>query len=167
MSQEETNMIQLIDAELLVEEKLDERYVNSPFKHLKNIPAKQKGSRFEKIVSNVLTKVGHTIQGPENSEHDRIINGVKTEIKGATLVKKKNHFSFLQIRPEQDYQIMIFAMFYPNELVLMKMEKEQITKNVELGIFKKQHGGKKADSGQFCYYGNRETLLNIGATFVK
>ena len=96
MSQEETNMIQLIDAELLVEEKLDERYVNSPFKHLKNIPAKQKGSRFEKIVSNVLTKVGHTIQGPENSEHDRIINGVKTEIKGATLVKKKNHFTMKQ-----------------------------------------------------------------------
>ena len=39
---EKDNMIELIDADLLVEEKLDERYVNSPFKHLKNIPAKQK-----------------------------------------------------------------------------------------------------------------------------
>ena len=160
-------MIELIDAELLVEEKLDERYVNSPFKHLKNIPAKQKGSRFEKIVSNVLTKVGHTIQKAENSDHDRIINGVKTEIKGATLVKKKNLFSFLQIRPEQDYQIMIFAMFYPNELVLMEMEKEQVVKNVELGIFKKQHGGKRGGDETYLYYGNKETLLTIGATFVK
>lgn len=160
-------MIELIDAELLVEEKLDERYVNSPFKHLKNIPAKQKGSRFEKIVSNVLTKVGHTIQKAENSDHDRIINGVKTEIKGATLVKKKNLFSFLQIRPEQDYQIMIFAMFYPNELVLMEMEKEQIKKNVQCKTFKKQHGGKRGGDETYLYYGNKETLLTIGATFVK
>ena len=167
MSQEETNMIQLIDADLLVEEKLDERYVNSPFKHLKNIPAKQKGSRFEKIVSNVMTKLGYTIQKPENSDHDLIINGVKVEIKGSTLAKNKNHFSFLQIRPDQDYHLMMFAMFYPNELVLMEMEKEQIKKNVQSKTFKKQHGGKKGGDETYLYYGNKETLLTIGATFVK
>ena len=61
-------MIELIDAEFLVEEKMDERYVNSPFKHLKPMHAKQKGSRFEKIVSNVLTKLGYTVQKAKNSE---------------------------------------------------------------------------------------------------
>ena len=114
-----------------------------------------------------MTKLGYTVQKAENSDHDRIINGVKVEIKGSTLAKNKKNFSFLQIRPDQDYHLMMFAMFYPNELVLMEMEKEQVIKNVELGIFKKQHGGKKADSGQFCYYGNKETLLTLGATFVK
>ena len=167
MSQKETNMIELIDPELLVKEKMDERYVNSPFKHLKPMHAKQKGSRFEKIVSNVLTQLGHTIQKAENSDHDRIINGVKVEIKGATLVKKKDYFSFLQIRPDQDYHLMMFAMFYPNDFVLMEMEKEQVIKNVELGIFKKQHEGKSGSSKTYLYFGNKETLLNIGATFVK
>ena len=161
------NMIELIDAEFLVEEKLDERYVDSPFKHLKPMHAKQKGSRFEKIVSGVLTKLGHTVRKAENSDHDRIINGVKVEIKGATLVKKKNLFSFLQIRPDQDYCLMMFAMFYPNDFVLMEMKKEQIVKNVELGIFKKQHEGKAGSSKTYYYYGTKETLLTIGATFVK
>ena len=47
------------------------------------------------FVSNVLTKLGYTVQKAENSDHDRIINGVKVEIKGSTLAKNKKTFSVL------------------------------------------------------------------------
>jgi hypothetical protein len=45
----------------------------------------------------------------------------------------------------------------------MEMSKENIIINIENKTFKKQHGGNKAVSNTYMYYGNRETLLNIGA----
>ena len=48
------NKIDLIDPKLLTEEAEDERYINSPFRNLKNLHAKQKGKRYEEITEQVL-----------------------------------------------------------------------------------------------------------------
>lgn len=161
------SLVSLIDPTLLQPEAEDPRYVNSPFRNLKPLAAKQKGKRFEMIVADVYKKLGYAVRKAENTDHDRIICSMKTEIKGATLVKGKEVFSFLQIRPSQDYEAMTFAMFYPDDLVLMEMNKEQIKQCVAKGIFKKQHGGNKAESGTFCYYGNKESLTELGAIEVR
>jgi hypothetical protein len=160
------NKIDLIDPKLLTEEAEDQRYVNSPFRNLKNLHAKQKGKRYEAITEQVLKKMGKSVGKPKNTDHDRIVNGKKIEIKGSTLNKNTENFSFLQIRPDQDYDLMYFSMFYPNEFVIMSMDKDTILKNIQKGIFKKQHGGNKADSGTYLYYGNKETLARIGAVDV-
>jgi hypothetical protein len=159
-------MIELIDPLLLLPEEIDSRYMNSPFRHIKLMGPKQKGKRYENIAESVLTKIGFSVIKAENTEHDRIINGIKTEIKGSTLNKDCDNFSFLQIRPDQDYKQMFFVMCYPNELVIMKMSKKTIQKNIDSGIFKKQHGGNKAESRTFMYYGNKESLSQIGALLV-
>lgn len=156
-------LVDLIDDSLLEPEQPDPRYENSPFRFIKPMHAKQKGKRFEKITECVCKKKGLKVQKPESSDHDRIINNEKCEIKGATLVKGKEVFSFLQIRPDQDYDKMLFSMFYPDDLVILQMTKKQVIKLVDNGTFKKQHGGNKAESGTYCYYGNRETLLTLGA----
>ena len=160
------NKIDLIDPTLLIEEAEDQRYINSPFRHLKNLHAKQKGKRYEAITEQVLKKMGKSVGKPQNTDHDRIVDGKKVEIKGSSLNKNSDNFSFLQIRPNQDYEVMYFSMFYPNEFVIMSMDKETILKNIKNGVFKKQHGGNKADSGTFLYYGNKETLISIGAVDV-
>jgi hypothetical protein len=151
---------------LLEAESEDSRYANSPFRHLKQMHAKQKGKRYEKITECVIRKLGHTVSKPTNTDHDRIIDGLKVEIKGSTLNKNTEHFSFLQIRPSQDYDKMYFSMFYPDKLVIVEMNKDKIIENIKLRNFKKQHGGNKADSGTYLYYGNLESLTNIGAKVV-
>lgn len=158
------NLHEMINTNLLKPEVHDHRYENSIFHNIKRLSPKVKGSRFEMIVEDVLSKLNYNVRKPENTDHDRVVNGVKTEIKGSTLAKGTDRFSFLQIRPDQDYDEMLFAMFYPNELVLMKMTKEDVMKNIKDNIFKKQHGGIKGKSRTYCYYGNRETLKEIGAT---
>lgn len=160
------NLIDLIDPVLLKEGDEDPRYALSPFRGLKNLHAKQKGSRYEQITEAVLKKMGKNVLRPTNTDHDRIVGGKKVEIKGSTLNKNTENFSFLQIRPDQDYDFLYFSMFYPQEFVIMYMDKETIMKNIQKGIFKKQHGGNKAESGTYLYYGNKDTLARIGAKYV-
>jgi hypothetical protein len=57
-------------------------------------------------------------------------------------------------------------MFYPHQLVIMEMTKDQVVKQIDAGVFKKQHGGNKAESRTFLYYGNRETLIALGASVI-
>lgn len=160
------NLLEHIDTELLAEEPEDPRYADSPFRHLKKMHAKQKGKRYEKITECVLKKIGYKVSKPTSTDHDRIVDGIKVEIKGSTLVKDKNFFSFLQIRPDQDYDVMYFSMFYPDRLVIMAMNKVKINENISHRIFKEQHGGEGADSGTYCYYGNAESLEKIGAYYI-
>ena len=155
-----------IDPKLLQPEAEDERYINSPFRHLKKLLPKQKGKRYEKITENVLKAVGAKVQKPTSTEHDRIIDGKKVEIKGSMLNAGTENFSFLQIRPDQDYDSIYFVMLYPSQLVIMEMDKSEVRNQIEAGIFKKQHGGKKAESRTFLYYGNRETLTKLGAKVI-
>jgi hypothetical protein len=160
------NFISLIDDAFLQPEESDHRYDDSPFFHLKHMMPKQKGKRFEQIVESVYRKIGYDISARTSSDHDNIIDNLKCEIKGATLVKGKDIFSFLQIRSDQDYDELVFAMFYPHELVIMKMDKPLVKKLINNKTFKKQHGGNKAESGTYCYYGNKETLEALGAVRV-
>lgn len=162
-----SNLIDLIDEELLAEEEMDERYIDSPFYFLKGMHAKQKGKRYEKITECVLQKLGYEVSKPTSTEYDRIVDGQRCEIKGSTLNKGKDVFSFLQIRPDQEYDAMIFTMCYPQELVMMEMTKKQILANIKNGTFKKQHGGNKAESRTFMYYGNKETLAELGAVIIE
>lgn len=157
------NILATIDANLLAAPKEDIRYINSPFRELKKMGPKQKGKRYELITIDLLKKQNRKIQNPLSTDHDTIADGIKFEIKGSTLAEESTSFSFLQIRPSQDYDAILFSMFYPEEIVIMEMSKENVIKNIENNVFKKQHGGNKAESGTFCYYGNKESLAQIGA----
>jgi len=157
------HLIEMISEELLQPEDRDTRYDKSVFKHIKSMGAKQKGKYYELITEDVMKKLGYNVENPKSTEYDRIIDGVKTEIKGSTLNKGTDVFSFLQIRPDQDYEELVFSMFYPDKLVIMKMDKELTLKHINDNKFKKQHGGNKGNSGTYCYYGNEETLLKLGA----
>lgn len=160
------NLLDLVDKELLLEEEEDPRYANSPFRYVKRLQAKQKGKRYEEITRSVIRKLGYIVKSPKSSDYDMIVENERVEIKGSTLNKNTENFSFLQIRPDQEYDKIYFTMCYPNELVIMEMTKDKIMENIRLKHFKKQHGGGKANSRTYLYYGNKETLEKLGATFI-
>ena len=85
-----------------------------------------------------------------------MVDGHKYEIKGSTITKDSSDcFSFLQIRPAQDYDFMILETFWFDGCVKYhKLDKQQIGSLISAGIFKPQHGGRKGNSGTFCYNGD-------------
>ena len=73
-------------------------------------------------------------------------------------------FSFLQIRPRQVYDRIVFLAIYFDRIELYEMTKAEVVAAINEGIFKPQHGGKSGDSGTFCYNG---TMEKLGATPVE
>jgi hypothetical protein len=153
-----------IPAELLAAELPDPRYIGSRFEHVKRISSpKKKGTVMEKIVAHLAKAMGRKVVKATSTVYDRMIDGLRTEIKGATLGKGKDQFSFLQIRPDQHYHQIYFVMFHPNTISIMVMDKAAVLANINKKIFKKQHGGKKAKSRTFLYTGNEKSLAKLGA----
>ena len=152
----------LVDEELISGDIMDPRWETSPYFMLKCMKAKQAGSRYEKIVENIYSNGGVSVEAPTSTDHDRIIDGELVEIKGSMITKgSDDKFSFLQIRPAQEYDKVVFLAIYFDSIELYEMTKKQVLKAIDNGIFKKQHGGKKANSGTYCYNGS---MADLGAT---
>ena len=155
----------LVDENLITADIMDPRWEDSPFFKLKCMKAKQAGSRYEKIVENIYINAGRDVAAPTSTEYDRIIDGLDTEIKGSMITKgSDNKFSFLQIRPKQSYDQVLFLAIGFETITLYTMTKAEVLEAIEAGIFKPQHGGKKGNSGTYCYNGTMEAL---GATPVE
>lgn len=140
----------------LCESDVDVRWSKGPFYNLKMLSAKTKGKRFEQIAEFVFTSNGMTVEKPTNTDHDRIVNGEKLEVKGSTITKASDDcFSFLQIRPDQDYEFLVLETFwFDGTIKFYKVAKRDVMNMIETGVFKKQHGGNKAESRTFCYNGD-------------
>jgi hypothetical protein len=153
--------VQLIDKELLTGHDQDERYAGAPFGEIHKMQASAKGARFEKIVRHCLERLGTEVTPRESSEHDIVIGGTKIEIKGSTLIRDKNVFSFLQIRPEQDYDAIMLALFYPDHVSVLALSKQRL---LDANVLKDQHGGREGHSGTYLFYATENELLDMGAT---
>jgi hypothetical protein len=117
--------------------------------------SRKKGKYFEMIVAEYFEKQGYSVTRSSNSDHDRIINGKKVEIKGSILWGEGTHFRWQQIRPSQDYDVICFVAIYPDRIEFYGVTKESIRYNIEVQDEKgnwtyNQHGGKKVNS-DFCY----------------
>lgn len=161
------NLIGLIDESLLSQADRYDPYAESVFLPLRRLTPKAKGKAYEQIVECVMARLGHDVSRAKSTQYDRLIDGQRVEIKGATLSGGGDKFNFLQIRPDQEYDVLLFAMFYPDDLVLMSMNKAQVVEMCDNGIFGKQHGGKAAESRTFACAGNRVTLAELGAREIR
>ena len=134
-------------------------YNGSPFQIYKEMSSKRKGKFFEMIVAEYCENLGCGVFPPENSDHDRIISGKKVEIKGSMLWEGHEElFRWQQIRPAQDYDMMVFLAMYPDRIDLFASTKKEVSdfvqKQDEDGNFvHNQHGGKSINSGTFFLQG--------------
>lgn len=142
--------------DLLIGAEIDTRWFKGPFAQLKLLPAKAKGKRFEQIATAIFEQKQMKVEKPVNTDHDRIVDGVKVEIKGSTITKDSDgNFSFLQIRPAQDYDFLVLETFwFDGTIKFHKISKQAIMELIEKRVFVPQHGGTKGKSGTFCYNGN-------------
>ena len=138
-------------------------YRNSAFLPIKQLSSKAKGAICETIVEEYFSKKNYKVTKASNSDHDRIIDGKKVEIKSSFMwINKKTgqgtHFRWQQIRTNQDYDIVCFVAFYPDRVEFWGATKEQSRKFLEVqdtdgNWIYNQHGGKKVNSGTFCIDG--------------
>ena len=139
-------------------EKNNDPYKDSPFRVYKEMSSKKKGKYFELIVEQYLKKNNYTVSKSVNSDHDRVVNGKKLEIKGSMLWGEGTHFRWQQIRTSQDYDVMCFVAIYPDRIELYGATKDVVKSNVEVQNEKgewihNQHGGKRTNSGTFVIDG--------------
>lgn len=123
----------------------------SKFQSFRNIPSpKSKGAQGERMVQQVMEALGHRVERPTSSEHDRIIDGWKTEIKVSTTWNETlDNWTWQQIR-EQDYDRIIFVGINPNDVSIWWATKEDLRQFVLGRDEMRQHAGK--DGGQELYW---------------
>lgn len=150
----------ILDPRLLTGSEIDPRWARGPFTGLKLMPAKAKGKRFEEIAATVFESRGMNVARPRNSDHDRIVDGQSCEIKGSTITKDSDRtFSFLQIRPQQDYEFLILETFwFDGTIKFHRIPKADVHQLVADRVFKPQHGGNSGNSGTFCYNGTLDVF---------
>lgn len=138
----------------IVADQAKDPYVDSPFKVLKDLSSKKKGKFFERIYSEYMSNLGCRVEKARNSDHDRTVNGRKKEIKGSFLWGDGTHFRWQQIRPDQDYDDVVFIAIYPDRIEFYEADKDVVREAVEVqdhhgNWVYNQHGGKRVNSGTF------------------
>ena len=113
----------------------------SPFEWILSIPSRSKGSYGEKFVAELFRSNGFDVKRPKSgSDHDRVINGHRIEIKLSTLWAKNGHYKFQQIR-DQEYDYLLCLGISPNEAHCWLIPKSEVHLKRE-GV-SHQHGGKR------------------------
>ena len=128
------------------------QWKGSPFEWVLLLPSRSKGAYGEKFVQELFRTNGFDVKRPKSgSDHDRVINGHRIEIKMSTLWATNNQYKFQQIR-NQEYDYLICLGLSPNEAHAWLIPKEEV--HVRREGVSHQHGGKA---------GNDTLWLNFNA----
>ena len=118
-------------------------------------------------------KTGHTVGKPTSSDHDRIIDGVKTEIKGSSRWGGGNgklDYRWQQIRLDEDYEQVIWLAIDHDEIRLWSTAKTDLqaldgSSGIALPAgcsFTQQHDPNGVKSGVMWLAGDDQLLHSCG-----
>ena len=110
----------------------------SPFGWIRQQQSRRKGKIVEQLVSGWCAAKGFDVTAARNSDADRVIGGLRTEIKGSTLWESGG-FKFQQIR-DQDYDIVICLGVSPFDAQCWVIPKDVLMTHPEGVTY--QHGGQ-------------------------
>ncbi len=112
----------------------------SQFAWLKGgLPSRRKGVAFEELVSEWCATKGLTVTASPDSDADRIIGGLRTEIKGSTLWESGG-YRFQQVR-DQNYRILVCLGISPFDAHCWVIPKDDVMKFWDDDVITSQHGG--------------------------
>lgn len=115
-------------------------WAGSPFKWILSIPSRSKGSYGELFVAELFRANGFDVKRPlSGSDHDRVINGHRIEIKMSTRWAENGQYKFQQIR-DQKYDFVLCLGISPKEAHCWLIPKAEVHLDRE-GVTN-QHGGK-------------------------
>lgn len=116
-------------------------WVGSPFAWIKKLSSSTRGKVGEQLIERWCTSQNFDVRSSPDSEADRIISGVRVEIKMSTLWQT-GIYKFQQLR-NQDYDIVICLGLSPHDVHCWVLPKDVILEQWRLGKIG-QHGGSEA-----------------------
>lgn len=119
----------------------EEAWEGSPFQWMISLPSRSKGAFAEALISSWLTSNRMQVGRSPDSDADRIVEGVRVEIKSSTLWAGEA-YRFQQLR-DQNYQIVLCLGLSPFEAHLWAIPKEVVIAG--WGSYEgldSQHGGQ-------------------------
>ena len=102
--------------------KVNENWGKCPVFHsYHKLSNKHKGSNGEYVVERLMKRLGHTVEPPTNTGHDRIVNCIKTEIKFSLAVSEKDRivkdkFIINHVSKDKDWSRLLFCGINPDPL---------------------------------------------------
>lgn len=124
----------------------------------------QMGGFGEILVSKIMSKYGSEIIPRINKEHDKIIDGYKTEIK-FSLSMKKDLFVFNHLACNKDWDRVILLGVNPkNHFRMNWFHKKDFINHVNSNVcvFKHQQGGQKGKNDDYMFSSKYYKLENSG-----
>lgn len=116
-------------------------WVESPFAWIKDLPSRTRGKVGEQLIEQWCIAQNFDVRSSPDSEADRIINGLRVEIKSSTLWKS-GIYKFQQLR-DQAYDIVICLGLSPYNVHCWILSKEMILEQWRSGGIGSQHGGSQ------------------------
>lgn len=119
----------------------DDRWQESPFAWIKKRPSRQVGAIGERLVEKFFAAQGFDVGRSPDSDADRIISGIRVEIKFSTLWKN-DRYKFQQIR-DQNYAVLVCLGVGPFSAHCWTLRKSDVMDNWGVdGRLPHQHGGR-------------------------
>ena len=114
----------------------------SPFKWIKGCASpRRKGAIFESLVAGWCAAKNLNVTRTGDSDADRVIEGLRIEIKGSTLWDAGS-YKFQQLR-DQNYDAVICLGISPFNVHCWTVPKEEIMDRWKMGDISSQHTGRK------------------------
>ncbi|MDE0327076.1 MAG: hypothetical protein OXN27_24385 [Candidatus Poribacteria bacterium] len=114
-------------------------WTESPFAWIKDLPSRTKGKVGEQLIEGWCTEQNFDVRSSPDSEADRIISGLRVEIKSSTLWKN-GKYKFQQLR-DQAYDVVICLGLSPYDVHCWILPKEVVMEQWRSGGIKSQHTG--------------------------
>jgi len=145
----------------------------TPFEGYVFMSNKNKGSFGERLLENLWTRNGDVVTSPTNTGHDRLVNGIKREIKFSlaqtcrkTMKVTNNLFIMNHVSLGKDWDELYFyginRDFSTVELLLTKEDFFKIMNSPNQPYFKPQQGGKKIHNDDYICSG--KNLMELCAS---
>lgn len=115
-----------IASTLRVDYAADLEWEGSPFAWIRERPSRQRGKIGEQMIAGWLAARDFTVGPSPDSQADRVINGVRAEVKFSTRWQS-GVYKFQQLR-DQDYQFVICLGVCPFDARCWAIPKDQVLK---------------------------------------
>lgn len=135
------------------DEKIERRrqiWEGSPFYWIKSRPSRSIGAIGEKLVAGWAATKNFDVTRPSNRDHDRLIEGLKVEIKFSTLWIDRPTYTFQQLR-DQDYDYCFLLGVSPFDAQAWFVPKAEISYDRPPELVP-QHGGSRGSDTRWLTF---------------
>jgi hypothetical protein len=158
-----------------IKNNIQDPWIDTVFKGYVHMDPKQKGDFGEQVVSRYLGNLGFTVEERNEYGHDRIVNGLRTEIKFSLAQKNPkggifpNRFVLNHISCKKEWDRLLFmGINGENKIQVVWFKKTDFSQYVnevkqdEGCVFRKQQGGRLGKNDDFmCNSTNFIRLMNL------